>query len=252
MNITVVIHGRNVEKSIAECILSAKLLTENVVVVDAGSSDLTSTIARKLDTTVYRHSPTDYVEPARTFDIQKAAGPWVFILDPDERMTPELAQELKDIISKPVEHSSYRIPRKNIFSQRQWLRHGGWWPDYVSGRLLYKPDFVEWPVEIHSKPIMKGTEGTIHQSFLHYFHSNLENMVVSTIIYEKIESGLLYKAGRPVRVLTLFRKFLGELFRRLIQKAGFMDGTLGIIESIYQAYSKTMTWIFLYEKSNNL
>ena len=73
-------------------------------------------------------------------------------------------------------------------------------------------------------------------------------MVDKTIVFEDIESNLLFKAGRPVNVPIFFRKYFAELTRRLIKGAGFLDGPLGIIESIYQAYSKTITQLFLYEK----
>ena len=73
-------------------------------------------------------------------------------------------------------------------------------------------------------------------------------MVEKTLLFEDIESDLLYEANKKVTIFTFFRKFLGELYRRLIKHPGFMDGTVGIIECIYQAYSKTITYLFLYEK----
>ena len=75
-------------------------------------------------------------------------------------------------------------------------------------------------------------------------------MVDKTINFENIESDLLLKANKPVATITFFRKFFGELFRRLIVKKGFMDGIIGIMESIYQAFSKTITYLLLYEKKN--
>ena len=74
-------------------------------------------------------------------------------------------------------------------------------------------------------------------------------MVDKTAVYESIEADLLHKANRPVTTATFFKKYFGELFRRLIRHTGFLDGPYGIIESIYQAYSKTVTWLLLYELS---
>ncbi|MFA6005478.1 MAG: glycosyltransferase family 2 protein [Patescibacteria group bacterium] len=248
-HITVVIHTRNAEKIISRCITSAFLVTDDVVVVDAGSTDKTASLSHKLGATVLTHPITTYVEPGREFDVQKSPGPWVFILDADEELTGELARTVKSIAAEenpPFTH--YRIPRKNIFANTQWLKHGGWWPDYVGGRLLFKPSFISWPKHIHSQPVVSGKEGTLNEPFLHYFHSSLENMVASTIVYETIEAQQLLEAGRNVRTFTFFRKFLGELFRRLIKKSGHLDGTYGVIESMYQAYSKTITWMLLFEK----
>ena len=91
----------------------------------------------------------------------------------------------------------------------------------------------------------------LKEPFLHYSHGDLQAMVEKTLIFEDIESELLYKAGRSVSTLLFFRKFLGELERRLLRNKGFMDGEIGIIESIYQAFSKTITYLFLYEKKNS-
>jgi hypothetical protein len=73
-------------------------------------------------------------------------------------------------------------------------------------------------------------------------------MAYKTTIYENIEANLLFSAKRKVNTSLFFRKYFGELYRRLIKNMGFKDGTYGIIESLYQAFSKTITYLFLYEK----
>ena len=78
------------------------------------------------------------------------------------------------------------------------------------------------------------------------------DLILQILVPEDIEADLLLKAGKQVKTLTFFRKFLGELYRRLIKNFGFLDGEIGIIESIYQAFSKTITYIYLYEKSRTL
>ena len=76
-------------------------------------------------------------------------------------------------------------------------------------------------------------------------------MVEKTTLFEDIESGLLYEADRKVSTPIFFRKFAGDLFRRLIKYRGFMDGEVGIIENVYQAFSKTITYLFLYDKKKS-
>jgi DNA-directed RNA polymerase beta' subunit len=208
------------------------------------------------------------VEPAREFGIQKTKTDWAFVLDADERIIKELATEIQNVIASEAKQSHqkqiasssstprddksthYKASRKNIFGQKQWLKHGGWWPDYQI-RLINKKYFKAWPKEIHSTPIIDGQCGYLTNPLLHYFHGDIEQMVKKTIIFENIESDLLYKAKKNVSTATFFRKFLGELFRRFIKGKGFLDDTIGIIESIYQAFSKTITYIFLYEKQKS-
>ena len=93
--------------------------------------------------------------------------------------------------------------------------------------------------------------GYLNNSITHYFHGNLEEMVQKTIVFEDIESDLLFQAQKNASICTFFRKFFGELTRRLLLKTGFRDGIIGIIESIYQAFSKTITYLYLYEKKKS-
>lgn len=246
-SIAVIIHSRNSEKDIKECLQSARLLSQNIIVIDSESTDKTASIAKNTDAQVYPFPYSQYVEPSRQFGISQAKTDWVFILDTDERLTPKLAKEIKEKLEKNITH--YKIPRKNIFGRIQWLKHGGWWPDYQI-RLIQKKYFRNWPKEIHSTPVIDGKQGYITHPVLHYFHGNIEEMVEKTIIFESIESELLFKASRPVQTVTFFRKFLGELYRRIIKHAGFLDGQIGIMEGIYQAFSKTITYLFLYEKKS--
>lgn len=225
--ITVLIFASPKDKNFRDCLVSAKLVSEDIIII-------------------YPNSP--YVETVRQLGIKKAKSDLVLVLDADERITKELAQEIKTTINnQKLTFTHYRLPRKNIFAKKKWLRFGGWWPDYQI-RLINKKYFVSWPKRIHSTPLIKGKTGYLKYPLLHYFHGDIQTMVNKTIVFEDIESNLLFKAGKKAATLTFFRKFIGELFRRLIKYLGFLDGSIGIIESIYQAFSKTITYLFLYEK----
>lgn len=255
--ITVLIQAYNEQEEIVECIKSARLLSDVIIVVDTESTDKTVALAKQNGAEVFSFPFARYVEPARNFGIEKVKTEWVFLLDVDERITEKLAGEivgiLKQVQDDPDSHKSgvthYKLRRKNIFAGKKWLQHGGWnsTTDYQT-RMIKKSAFKEWPQAIHSTPIIDGKAGLLKEPLLHYFHKNLETMVAKTIVYEDIESDLLFKAHKPVSTSTFFRKFLGELYRRLFKWHGYKDGTLGVIESIYQAFSKTITYLFLYEK----
>ncbi len=258
-DLTVLINTFNEEKNIRECINSVQFLQSKIIVVDMHSNDDTVKLAQRLGAQIYNFTHTSYVEPSRKFAIDKAETDWVLILDADERITKELADEILKSISakasmgKQVQdnkYTHYKVPRKNIFATVRWLKHGGWWPDYQI-RLINKQYFKTWPKEIHSTPAIEGKAGILKNPIVHYFHGDLESMVEKTIIFEDIESDLLLKADKNVNTLTFFRKFMGELYRRLIKNLGFLDGEIGIIESIYQAFSKTITYLFLYEKKKH-
>ncbi len=225
-NITTIIFTPKKYKFAKDYFESLKILTKNIIFVYPNSN---------------------YVETVREEGIKKAKTDWVLVLDADERTTEELVKEIKLVIQKTDNQvGAYKIPRKNIFANH-WLKHGGWWPDYQI-RLINKKYFISWPKIIHSTPNIKGRIETLNNPILHYFHGDLEKMVKKTVVFEDIESDLLYQAGRKADTFVFFRKFLGELWRRLFKNFGFLDGNIGVIESVYQAFSKSITYLFLYEK----
>lgn len=245
-DITVVIQVFNEQESIVECVKSALLLSKNVMVMDMQSTDKTVIRAKQAGATIIKIPNSPYVEPVRKYAFSKINSTWIFILDADERITEELATEIKTEV-KQTKYTYFKIPRMNIFAGKKWLKHGGWWRDYQI-RLIKKSAFIKWPNQIHSTVQIKGEPKKLVSPIKHYFHPNLENMVNKTLKFEDIESNLLFKANKKVNSLIIIRKFFGELYRRLIKNLGFLDGPYGIVESFYQAYSKTITWIMLYEK----
>jgi len=244
--VTVVFQVRNEARHIKEAVARARLLTDNILVMDMESTDETRLEATRTGAEVIKIKAAPYVEPVRNLAFTQTQSDWVLILDADERLTPELAREISHTI-KQTEYTHFAIPRRNLFAGKKWFRFGGWWPDSQT-RLIKREAFVNWPKEIHSSVRVNGKRGQLRSPFLHLFHGDLEEMVNKTIKFEEQEAQLLFMANRHVTVTTFFRKFLGELYRRLFQKQGFRDGSYGLIESLYQAYSKTITWLFLYEK----
>lgn len=246
-NLTIIIYTHNEEKNIESCLKSALNLTKNVIVVDIESQDNTKKIAKKFNLLVKNFPYSQYVEPAREYGINQAKTDWVLILDADERVTEKLKKEIEKLLkTNNLKETYFKIPRKNIFIKK-WLKYGGWWPDYQI-RLINKKYFKSWPKNIHSTPIIEGKMDYLKNPLFHYFHGDLNKMVEKTILFEEIEADLLFQAKKKVNTLIFFRKFFGELYRRLFKKLGFLDGTIGIIESFYQAFSKTITYLFLYEK----
>lgn len=249
MPVTVVITTRNDSNDIKDAVVSARNLTQDILVLDMQSTDNTQAILKDLGVNIFTITPHIYVEPSRNLAISKAQNEWVFILDPDERITTELAKEIHSVTGNSNSTTTYyKIPRKNIFASSKWLKNGGWWPDHQI-RLIKKSAFTHWPERIHATPIIEGEFQTLHNPLLHFFHGNLETMVKKTITFENIESDLLKEAGRKAGITTFFRKYLGEMFRRLVKNHGYKDGMIGVLEAVYQAYSKTITYLYLYEKN---
>jgi glycosyltransferase involved in cell wall biosynthesis len=251
MKLSVVIIAKNEEEVIAEAIKSA-LWAEEVVVLDTGSIDKTPQIAHKLGARVAR-MPTKGLTFARwrTEAIGKSKGEWLFYLDADERITPGLRKEILEIVnSKEREFSAYAAPRENYYLGKR-MRWGGAWPDYVE-RLFYKKNLKKWIGRLHERPVFKGKLGYLENPLEHYTHRDLTSMLKKTIKWSRLEAEELYRAGHPpVTWWRFLRIMLTELWDRGIKKQGFRDGTVGVIEIIFQMFSRFITYARLWEMQTN-
>ncbi len=246
--ITIIIHSYS-SSGLLDCVKSALLVTKNIHIIGEEKRDDVKEFLSQYKIRVVPFPNQGIVEPARNFGIQQVNTPWVFLLDADEVITPELVPEIKEA-TKDKSYGLYQVPRREILFHSYWLKYGGWYPNYQT-RLIQISKFIQWPAFIHSTPEINGEKGRLYNPILHYSQNNISEIVSRTTVFESNEANLLYKAKRKTSVIIFFRKFFGELFRRLIKWQGFRDGTIGIIESVYQAFSKTITYIFLYEKQKN-
>lgn len=186
------------------------------------------------------------VEVIRDRQIREAKGDWVLIMDYDEIIGSDLRGEISAIIGNLASCSAYAIARDN-YSLTYPLKHGGWERDYVV-RLIRKADFVTWPANIHSAPIMKGATIKTTKAMEHHKDASLEQMVDKTNRYSEVEA-TQFNQGHlpPVTPLTLIRKWWMETFRRGFLKRGLLDGKIGLIQSLYQGYSVFISYAKLYE-----
>ena len=125
--VSIVIVTKNEEANIEAALDSVKDAAE-IVVIDSFSSDRTVEICRKYTDKVFQKEWEGFAKQKQAA-VDLAAGPWVFILDADERFTPELKAEVINAI-KENSHVGFYVPRKNFFMGK-WIRHGGWRPDYT-------------------------------------------------------------------------------------------------------------------------
>jgi glycosyltransferase involved in cell wall biosynthesis len=195
----------------------------------------------KLDTDNLRGSFADW----RNLGAKKAKGDWLFYVDADEEVTPALKKMILQVIGSN-EFSAYAIPRRNIFLGHE-MHWGGWSPDFVV-RLIKRDKLKGWSGELHEQPIVEGTVCHLKEPLIHMSHRNLTEMVEKTNKWSEIEAKLLYDSGHPkMNVFRFFSAGFREAWYRGIVKLGFLDGTVGIIEIIYQTFSRLITYSKLWE-----
>lgn len=241
--ISTIILARNYEDLIKDCFDSVSWADE-IVLLDTGSTDKTPKIAKSFGVKVIKAPPGDFSH-WRNFVTEKAAGDWLLYVDADERVTPDLKKEILVAVKDPG-FEAYAIPRRNILLGRK-MNYGGWWPDYVL-RLIKKEALVAWEGELHEQPRIRGAVGKLKNPLVHITHRSLEEMVDKTNRWSEIEAELLFKSGHPKMTWWRFLSVMArEFWYRGIKKAGFLDGTVGWIEIIYQMYSRFITYGKLWE-----
>lgn len=176
---------------------------------------------------------------------KRAKENWLLYVDTDEEVTPALRKNIQQVVDAG-EFSAYAVPRRNRFLGHV-MHWGGWYPDYVL-RLIRKDKLKGWFGELHEQPLIDGEVGHLKEPFLHDSHRSLHDMVEKTNKWSEIEAKLLYDSGHPK--MNFFRfcsAALREFWYRGITKLGFLDGTTGVIEIIYQMYSRLITYSKLWE-----
>lgn len=238
--ITGIVITKNAEEMIADCLDSLSFCDE-IVVVDNESTDRTGDIAEKMGAKVFKHDSKDFSE-ARNLGLSKASGESVVYIDSDERITNELANEIKNKILGE-DFSAFRVKRKNFYLGNHE------WPYIEHLERVFRREKLEgWHGRLHESPKVNGNIGTLEGYLLHYTHRNLSSMVSKTIEWSRVEAEVRYKSGHPKMSWWRFpRVMLTAFLDSYIRQGGWKVGTVGLIESMYQAFSIFITYARLWE-----
>ncbi|MBI2195599.1 MAG: glycosyltransferase family 2 protein [Candidatus Levybacteria bacterium] len=241
--ITGIVIAKNEEERIADCLDSLSFCDE-IIVVDNVSEDRTAQIAERMGAKVTKADSKDFSE-LRNTGLKIATGDWVLYVDADERVTSELARNIKYQISniKYSEIVAYKVTRKNFY-----LGNHEWPQQEKMERLFKRAGFKGWRGKLHESPVIEGKVSELTGFLLHYTHRNLSQMLRKTIEWSKIEAELRYSAGHPKMSWWRFPRIMITTFcNYYFVQRGFKVGTVGLIESMYQAFSIFTTYARLWE-----
>lgn len=261
VRLSVIIIAKNEEKRIKDCLKSVSQIADEIILVDNGSEDKTIEIAQKFGVNIHQNNKSNFSD-LRNFGAQKALGEWLLYIDADETVPLLLRKEIRwTIFNLPAriatqsvadgqfsiyKYSAYAIARKNILLGHE-MRWGGWWPDYVI-RLIKARSLKGYKGELHEQPEIEGKIGYLREHLIHNTHESLEEMVEKTNDWSEIEAKLLFDSGHPkMNVPRFLTAMFREFWYRGILKLGFFDGPIGIIEIIYQVFSRFVTYAKLWE-----
>lgn len=215
----------NEEERLRACLESVTWADE-VVVVDAESTDKTIQVAREFTERIWiRPWPGFAVQ--KNFALEQARGEWVLSLDADERVTPELRREIEAVIARGGPADGYAIPRKNIF-WGAWVRHGRLYPDYQ--RRLFRRGrgrFLERAV--HESVEIQGSVGRLRAPLLHQSYRNLEEFLQRSNRYSTLAAEEWIRSGRSAGLADLIFRPLGRFLSMYLLHLGFLDGWRGLL-----------------------
>lgn len=231
--LSVIIITLNEKAHIAEC-LDSVAFADEIIVVDSGSTDGTRDIAQSKGAKVVLTDDWPGFGPQKNRALDLATGEWVLSIDADERVTPELKAEIESVLwaaamgsaqGKPA--FAYRMPRLSNFGGR-WIRHSGWWPDYVL-RLFKRGTARFKEVAVHESVVTEHPVATLKSHFLHYPYANLEQLIAKINHYSTEAAGMMHARGKRTSVLGAWGHASWTFIRIYLLRKGFLDGREGFI-----------------------
>lgn len=229
MKLSAILVTRNESKKIRRCLDSIKWVDE-IVIVDQSSQDSTVEICKEFTDKVYLVSNKGFCEPDRPTALAKTSNDWVFYLDADEEVPPELQKEIIRILEHNPAYNSYYIPRKNIFLGK-WIKGSGWYPGYVL--RLFKKGSVRFSLNIHTDLTPINSFGYLEEPLNHYTCEDLEEYMAKLNRYTGILAMQAYEKGARINPVNMIIK-LGFLpfaygLKKLILQKGFKDRAIGFL-----------------------
>ncbi|MDE3056895.1 MAG: glycosyltransferase family 2 protein [Bacteroidota bacterium] len=226
--LSVIVIAKNEEKNIGDCLQSV-LWCDDIVVVDAESSDATVALVKKFTSKIFVKPWNGFAE-AKTFAVSQAKHDWILWLDADERVQPELAAEIQNMIASNPSYAAFAVARRAYFLGK-WIRHSGWYPGRVP-RLFNKYRATFSSVPVHEGLEIDGTVGRLRHDLLHFTDPNLFHYFEKFNRYTSLAAGEAFQEGKKFRRVDFIVRPPWLFFKMYILRLGFLDGTHGLLLAI--------------------
>jgi glycosyltransferase involved in cell wall biosynthesis len=231
--LSVTIITLNEADHIAAAIDSASWADE-ILVVDSGSTDATVEIARSKGATVISRGWPGWIDQ-KNFAAERAANDWIFSLDADERITPALATEIRELLASEPARRGYRMPRVTYHLGR-WVRTTDFYPDYQT--RLYDRRAARWRGKyVHESVSVDGGAGQLRNEIEHYSYRDLRDQLERINQYTTLAAKQMHESGRRAGLLDLIVHPPAAFLRNYVLRRGVIDGAAGFTISAMNAYS---------------
>lgn len=227
-----------------EAVIASVDFADEILVVDSLSTDGTYEKAQELATKVVRRE-YEYSASQKNWIIPQAKYEWILLVDADERVTPELKEEILQILSQPNhKHVAYWIGRMNHFMGKR-VHYSGWRNDSVI--RLFKRDACKYEdKQVHAEIIANGSVGRLKNKLYHNTYTTFDKYL------EKMNRYAWWQArdyDKKTGILTpyhfVIKPFWG-FFKHYIIQSGFRDGVVGYVIGCVQSYVIFMRYVKLW------
>ncbi len=228
--LSAIVITKNEASNIADCLDSLAFCDERIV-VDSGSTDDTVRLAESKGARVVQHAFEGF-GAQKNFALALAQGEWLLSLDADERVSPQLADEILKTIAQPAA-DGYEMPRLSTFCGRP-MRHSGWFPDYVlrlfrRGTASFSNDLV------HERVVANGRVMRLKHPLIHHPVLQLEDALSRMDRYSTAGADMLVASGRRVSFITGLVRGFWAFIRTYLLRGGFLDGHEGFLLAVANA-----------------
>ena len=250
MDISVVIITKNEAHIIANTLQSLQAVSNDIVIVDSGSTDDTVIICKKMNATVVETDWSGY-GINKNKGIEVAKHDWILSLDADEAIDAELQQNLLQL-SLVNDREVFDIRFKNFFCNK-WIRFGEWGFDWHI--RLFNRQKVRWnSVAVHENLVLPDnvTVTKLKGNILHYTVQNRQEYDAKTDYYARMNAKKYFTAGKKP---NFFKQYLSPAFafmQHFIFRLGFLDGAAGFIIAKTTARYTFLKYRYLKEMNKSI
>jgi glycosyltransferase involved in cell wall biosynthesis len=246
--ITALIACKNEQHNITDCVLSAWLVADEVLLADSRSTDQTIELARGLGCRVIQRDLVN-LGNFKNWAIPQAKFPWVFVLDADERMSLELAAEIHRTLESQPQYDGYWVYRQNYFMGNP-VRFGGWGRDRVI--RLFRRDVARYAEHTDHTEIQLPAHrlGKLSSRLTHFTCWSYDEFLWKMNRYTEQQARLWVQEGRRPSRLSLIANGPLRFVRDYFVHQGFLDGSVGFqlaaLTGFYSFLKQARFWQMYY------
>jgi glycosyltransferase involved in cell wall biosynthesis len=223
--LSICIIAQNEERNLARALESVQPVADEIVLVDGGSSDRTSAIAENFGCRVFQRAFTNHADQ-KNYAASLASHDWIFLLDADEELSPELKHSVQKWKQGVSRFDVYEMARLTWYLGA-WIHHSRWYPDWQ--RRIYHRQKAQFSGAIHSALRYDGPIGRLDGDLLHYTIRNFAEHEAKLDRYTTAIAQEMFDNGRRHWRGAIWLATPWSWAHHFFLGAGFLDGYRGAL-----------------------